>query len=125
MPRGAKPGERRGGRKKNTPNKRTQTLIERAEKLGIDPFEILLHFAEGDWEALGYKSETKLISAGMGQTLYVDTIAVEDRIQAAKEVCQYLYPKRKAIEHTGKDGEDLFESLTQMFKRVADSKEPK
>jgi hypothetical protein len=47
MPRGAKPGERRGGRSKNTPNKRTvelQALIEEAKaKSFIQPLEYMLY----------------------------------------------------------------------------------
>jgi hypothetical protein len=46
MPRGAKPGERRGGRSKNTPNKRTtelQALIDEAKAKGfIQPLEYML-----------------------------------------------------------------------------------
>jgi hypothetical protein len=47
MPRGAKPGERRGGRGKNTPNKRTnelQELINEAKALGwVMPVEYMLY----------------------------------------------------------------------------------
>jgi len=42
MPRGASPGERRGGRQRGTPNKRTQEQIARVRETGITPLEYLL-----------------------------------------------------------------------------------
>jgi hypothetical protein len=100
-------GKKTGGRSKGTPNKKTFDAQALAERMGIDPLELLLNFAMGDWKALGYDSsiQTKLV----GETaISEDTIPVSIRAQAAKEAAQYLYPKRKAIEHTGKDGTDLF-----------------
>lgn len=29
------------------------------------------------------------------------------RLDAAEKICQYIHPKRKAIEHSGVDGEDI------------------
>ena len=52
----------------------------------------------------------------------VDQIEVADRISAAKEACQYIFPKRKAMELTGKDGNDLFESVTTIFKQAVSEK---
>jgi len=45
MPRGSKPGEHRGGRKKGTPNKRTelQELIAEAKAKGFVPLEYMLY----------------------------------------------------------------------------------
>jgi hypothetical protein len=37
MPRGAKTGERRGGRQKGTPNKKTIAVAEKLAALGCDP----------------------------------------------------------------------------------------
>ena len=55
MPRGAKPGERRGGRSKNTPNKKTvelQELIAEAKAKGfimpVDYMLYILNTAEDD-----------------------------------------------------------------------------
>lgn len=65
-----------GGRTKGTPNKSTEALLEKCERLNIDPFEALLLIArDGDEEIT--------------------------RLNALKEACSYLFPKRKAIEHTG------------------------
>jgi hypothetical protein len=40
---GSKPGERRGGRCKGTPNKRTMAVADRLKALGRDPIEGLAH----------------------------------------------------------------------------------
>lgn len=94
----AKGQRKTGGRKRGTPNKRTEPLIERAEKLGIDPFEILLHFAKGNWECLGYESATTTAFTNAGIEFEEPTISPELRVTAAKAACEYLHPKRKAIE---------------------------
>lgn len=84
-----------GGRQKGTPNKSTRELHELAEKLNVKPFEVLLHYASGNWKALGMAKKVK-----------TDPDPVIDdnlRIRAAAEACEYLYPKRKAIEHSTTD----------------------
>ena len=73
--------EKQGGRRKGSKNKRSLLPMHRAEELGVDPFELLLYFAKGDAEKLGYKS-----------------ISIDLRLIAIKEACQYIYSKKKAIE---------------------------
>lgn len=72
-----KPGHKKvGGRVAGKPNKSTQSLMEKCEAKGVDVFELMLEYATEPCEpAL--------------------------RFQALKELCQYLYPKRKALEVTG------------------------
>lgn len=97
-----------GGRKKGTPNKKTQALLEKAKELGVDPFEILLLFAKGDWKALGYDSPEKVIAVTKdGQEVFSDRITAELRQKSAKDAAEYLYAKRKALEVTGEDGGPL------------------
>jgi hypothetical protein len=99
-----KPGHKRpenAGRKKGTPNKLTQDLMAKCDELGVDPFEVLLHFAKGDWKTLGYETETRLVSTSEHGDIYENTITPELRAKAAKDACEYLFPKRKAIEHSG------------------------
>lgn len=72
------------GRKKGTPNRVTRTLEQKAEELGIDPFETILLFALGDSDALGVEVE----------------IPLEMQFKALEIACTYLYPKRKSIEVT-------------------------
>lgn len=70
------------------------------EQLGVDPFDILLFFAKGDWKSLGYEaaSTTSFTSAGIEYEEPI--IKPELRMHAAKEACQYVLPKRKATEMT-------------------------
>lgn len=95
-------GERQktGGRVKGVPNKQTQTLQEISERLECNPFEILLYFAKGDHDALGYE-EHQILVTKTGETVTVLTISPELRQKSAKDACEYLHPKRKALEHSG------------------------
>ena len=77
---GAKPGERRGGRQKGTPNKKTAAVTETLEHLGCDPI------------------------AGMARIAMDETVELGIRAQMFKELAQYVAPKRKAIEVMGEDG---------------------
>jgi hypothetical protein len=63
-----------GGRKAGTPNKR-RPIAEMCEELGLDPFKEM---------------------AKIGSDL-----EHEKRFEALKELCQYLEPKRKAVEVSG------------------------
>lgn len=63
---------RYGGRKAGTPNRRTQSLIDKCEELGVDPFIGLLELAKDSDKGI--------------------------RMSALKELCQYVYPKRRAME---------------------------
>jgi hypothetical protein len=101
-------GHKTGGRQKGTPNRRILPLREKANELGVDPFEVLLRFAKGDWEGLGYHEEKEVVGYSQsGDAIEDYTITPETRMQAAKSACEYLYPKLKAVEHSGPDGSDL------------------
>src|SRR5579872_3131387 len=93
MARGAKPGERRGGRSKGTPNKRTAALAEAteraaqvlAEELGEDCFP-------GDAHSLlmaVYKDKRN---------------PVELRVDAAKAAAPYEKPRLNTVDHGVKKG---------------------
>lgn len=68
--------KRYGGRAKGVVNRKTQTLIEKCEAKGVDVFELMLEYAI-------HPCEPAL------------------RFAALKELAQYVYPKRKALEVTG------------------------
>ena len=80
---GSKPGQRRGGRCKGTPNKKTMAVAELLGELGLDPIK------------------------QMGQIAMDEHVEVSIRVQVLKELCQYIAPKRKAVEITGEDGGPL------------------
>lgn len=109
-----KEGDKTGGRTKGTPNKTTQELMDIADKLECNPFEVLIHFAKGDFEALGYPKEKVVAISENGEEIRAPSISPELRQKSAKDACEFLFPKRKAIEHTGKDGEKL--SIEQFLK---------
>lgn len=90
------------GRPKGSPNKRTSDLLDIAERLDVNPFEVLLHFAKGDYKALGYDEfQSKVVGKGKDASMVEElTISPELRQKSAKDACEYLYPKRKAVEHS-------------------------
>lgn len=71
-----KPRPEGAGRKKGTPNKSTQDLFEKCRSKGIDVFEALLDIA-------------------------INSPKEDNRLHALKDLANYLYPKRKALEHSG------------------------
>lgn len=64
-----------GGRKPGSKNKRL-SVLEVCESLSLNPFEEMVKIA--------------------------GAVEHERRFDALKELCQYIEPKRKAIEHSGK-----------------------
>lgn len=87
------------GRKKGTPNKFTKSLQDKCDELGVDPFMVLLKFTQHDDPQIA--------------------------MQAAKEVCQYILPKRKAIEVSGENpfADRPLEELKEMVKERLKSEE--
>jgi len=83
---GSSKGERRGGRTKGTPNKKTQAVIDQLKEIGCDPIAGMAEIA------LLARNSDDLTLAG----------------QMYKELAQYVAPKRKAIEITGANDGDLF-----------------
>lgn len=100
----ARHGERTpgSGRQAGTPNKRTAHL-QRLIDGSTDPFEIVRQIAAGEVE------NTHVIGKdAAGSPITVKTpLDWRLRLDAAKELMQYLEPKRKAIEHSGLGGGDI------------------
>ena len=96
MPRGSNPGERRGGRKAGTPNKRTALLREAIAKGGVSPLAFML--------------------AQMRNPK--NTLAV--RLDAAKSAAPYVHPIRLAsVEQSGPDGGPM-EQVTRIERIIFD-----
>ncbi len=66
--------------------------------MGIDPFEVVLLYAKGDWKSLGYEAECYFAEKPDGAVKMGYVISPELRAKCAQDACQYLHPKRKAIE---------------------------
>ncbi len=98
-----KPGQKRppsAGRKKGTPNSKTLELSELISKFGCQPGEVLARVARGERiMALAYANKET------GEFVEHEVMPTLDQmIQADKELTQYVYPKRKAVEHSGEIG---------------------
>ena len=105
MPRGSVPGERRGGRKKGTPNKRTierqANTLERQTKMiasGATPLEVMM-----DDMRFHHAAAIKELSRGQDADLTMVATSLSAARTAAKDAAPYLHHRLTAIEHTGKD----------------------
>ena len=129
---GSKPGERRGGRQKGTPNKRTVELIERAEASGITmPADMMLALAKDAYERwlLHRDPQTGLCLVptwreGAGEE--PEKIEIIDwgkrAMGYAAECAPYYHPTMKAIEATH-DVTDTFEALVREIVRGTPSQD--
>jgi hypothetical protein len=80
---GSKPGERRGGRKKGTPNKATVAKAAAVAASGVTPLDFMLSVL---------RDETKELSM---------------RMEASKAAAPYVHARLAQIEHSGPDGGPL------------------
>lgn len=90
---GSSKGERRGGRKKGTPNKKTAGLIAKVEEGGITPLDFLLAVMRGELPERTANDPPELASERFGM-----------RFEAAKAAAPYVHAKRTQIEGTGEGG---------------------
>ena len=123
---GRNPG---AGRKKGVPNKRTLEVRATCERLKCDPFELFARITNGELECS--------VCFGKGKTYYRgddglpklrgcqscwgtlrEKISPGDRLRAATELAQYVLPKLRAIEHTGKDGGPILLSLAESMRKA-------
>jgi len=103
-----------GGRKKGTPNKKTQEVIDRLKELNCDPIEGMAKIAMNACPCLSCEEKGFIVvnpedpedkepcpnCNGDGKL----TASLELRGQMYKELAQYVAPKRKAVEITGEGG---------------------
>lgn len=76
---GFKPGHKKiegSGRVKGQPNKKTLSLIQRCEERNFDPFDALMDIAKDP------------------------NTPIDLKINCLKDLCQYVHPRRKALEHS-------------------------
>lgn len=89
-----KPRPPTSGRKKGTGNKKTEEVIEILRRNKFDPVQELISLYQRT------DSEER-------------TVAVAGRLLT--EILQYVYPKRRAIEHSGIDGAAIQIDVNQEF----------
>src|SRR5260221_7486186 len=85
MPRGPQPGERRGGRRKGTPNKKTREFRESVEASGLTPLEYML------------------------AVLRDETAPVERRHEMAKAAAPFVHPRLQTTKLQGDRDAPLFD----------------
>ena len=108
MARGSRPGERRGGRQKGTPNKRSVALEEKVKEAAEIIEGALPEAFKGDAHALL-------------MAIYKDpTHPMPLRIDAAKAAIGFEKPKLAALQHSG-DKDNPMETLQRVEIHVVDS----
>src|SRR5258708_30948915 len=85
MPRESQPGERRGGRQKGTPNKKTREFMERVQASGLVPLEYML------------------------AVMRDETAPPERRDEMAKAAAPFVHPRLAAVKVQGDRDAPLFD----------------
>jgi hypothetical protein len=101
MPRPTK-GQRTpgAGRKKGTPNKKTVELMQVLEKHNFDPGEELIYC---------YRQAKQIFEFRKKRSNLAGALTALDRMsEIAEDIAQFIYPKKKAIEHSGEVGVRTF-----------------
>lgn len=91
--RGSKPGERRGGRKKGTPNKKNAVKIAAIEQSGITPLDFMLNVMREP-----IPEDAPIAAKNALRAL---------RLDAAKSAAPYVHPRLASTELSTKDGKPL------------------
>lgn len=94
---GSAKGERRGGRKAGTPNKKTGELLERIMASGLTPLEFLIDAMRGETRD---KDGLPMVDASGAPIV----LSFETRFEAAKAAAPYIHAKRTQVEGTGSGG---------------------
>jgi len=93
------------GRPKGCKNKRNLEVEAIAARFAINPFEVLMMIAAGDWKGLGFKTKTTKVFTASGAMNEVENVPLNERNQAAKEASKYLYSQKNKVElTTGQEG---------------------
>lgn len=103
------------GRPKGVKNIRSFNAEILAERLGCDPLEILLRFAKGDWEGLGYDSEVYHLETEKGPVKECFVITPNMRLTAAKEAVKYLHAAKHSAEIT--TGDEGFRIIVEDYSK--------
>lgn len=102
-------GRKTGGRQKGTPNKHKRTFREQlrdyCESIGVDPHRFMADMiADAELVAIGVDDA--------GVAVLAPAVSKKMKLEAAKELAQYLEPKLKAVEHSGEIAQDIHIEVT-------------
>lgn len=98
------------GRPVGAKNKRTLRVEEIAGRYALDPFEVLMMIAVGDWEGLGYETKTKKVYTAEGRVNEEENVPLAQRCVAAREATKYLYPTKHRVEITKEQAIEFLEN---------------
>jgi len=102
---GAKPGERRGGRRPGSLNKSTAAIKDLAERLGVDPVGYFCAIIKCDGAiqvpVIDPATGKPLKDASGQPVLKWEAITLRQKLDAAKELLPYTAPKLAATQVTG------------------------
>lgn len=111
--------QKTGGRKKGVKNKTILPTEDLVTKLNVDPLEILMLFAKGDWKALGYDAEGSICYTPSGIEFFRPTITPEQRVTAATQAVKYIYSQKKAVELSN-SGDSVFKVIIEDYTKKED-----
>lgn len=103
------------GRPKGARNKTVQVVEDLVTKLDVDPLEVLMLFAKGDWKALGYEAASTIAYTSAGIEYEKPTISTDNRIQAATSAVKYIYSQKKAIELSNQVESEGFKIIVEDY----------
>jgi|ERR1700679_932363 hypothetical protein len=103
------------GRAKGSKNRTVQIVEELVTRLDVDPLEILMLFAKGDWKALGYDASSTIAYTSAGIEYEKPTISTDNRIQAATSAVKYIYSQKKAIELSNQVESEGFKIIVEDY----------
>lgn len=103
------------GRPKGSKNRTVQVVEDLVTKLDVDPLEVLMLFAKGDWKALGYKAESTIAYTSAGIEYEKPTISTDNRINAATSAVKYIYSQKKAIELSNQTESEGFRIIVEDY----------
>lgn len=84
-------------RTKGSKNKRSFDAEELALRFDVDPLEVLLMIAAGDWKSLGFEEKSRTSFTPQGIEILEDNVPLSQRCQAAKEAAKYLYAAKQSV----------------------------
>ena len=88
------------GRKKGTPNKKTLEFQLILQNNNFEPGEEFIYLYREQMKIFQQRKQDENLSGMLEALSYA--------AQTLNNICQYVYPKKKAIEHTGEIGVKTF-----------------
>lgn len=111
--RGSKPGERRGGRQKGTPNKKTVMRTEIAQEAlegGVTPLEVMLTAMRTLW------------GTAIKDGVLVDQKAAETACAIAKDAAPFVHPRLSAVDANVDHG--VNDTLADLMREIGQRERP-